>query len=114
MEENISKSKIIDDDILFSKLKNKNYYLDLAFQQYKLITEYYEKKKPNRKSFSFFMSETCNWLCGMHLAYLSKDPALFNQNKNKLLECYNYYKQNRDKMIWELLYGVPGFLYVFL
>lgn len=50
----------------------------------------------------------------MHLAYIDKDVGLFRQNEQRLLECYEYYKKQKEKMMWELLYGAPGFLYVFL
>lgn len=32
----------------------------------------------------------------------------------KLIECYNYYKEVKNNLQVELLYGIPGFLYTIL
>lgn len=39
------------------------------------------------------MSETCTWLCGMYLAFEAKNPALFRENEQKLIDCYHYYQK---------------------
>lgn len=75
----INSSQIMEDDML-SQYKNKNFYLDLAGKQYKLIRECYEKHKPSRKTLAFYMSETCTWLCGMLLGYETKNVGLFREN----------------------------------
>ena len=35
------------------------------------------KNKRNKKCVSFYMSETCTWLCGMHLGYETRNNGLF-------------------------------------
>lgn len=81
-----------------SKLKNPDFYLQLAMQQYILVKDYVDGRKNKRKnSLAFYMSETCAWVCGMHLGYISDDVDLFRDNEKRLLECYNYYR-NHNKV----------------
>ena len=61
------------------------------------------------------MSETCAWLCGMHLGFLTNDADLFRDNERRLFACYNEYRSvKKEDIMWEVLYGVPGLLYCFL
>lgn len=75
-EEIIHSSHIAEDDVI-SQLKNKEYYLDLAIKQYRLITQSFGHRKPSRKSLAFYMSETCTWLCGMYLAFYANNREMF-------------------------------------
>jgi hypothetical protein len=60
------------------------------------------------------MSETCTWLCGMLIAYEIQNHTLFRTNEKRLLIAYDLYKKKMKGYQWEVLYGIPGFLYTFL
>lgn len=50
----------------------------------------------------------------MHIAFINSNVPLFNRNKQKIYNCYESLKKTMNKGCWELLYGVPGFLYAVL
>lgn len=50
----------------------------------------------------------------MHLAYIKRNLALFRENEERIYRCFNTLKAGLKKTQWELLYGVPGFLYAVL
>lgn len=78
-QEKIS-SSIEAEDHVSSKIKDSSFYLDLALEQYKITREFIEKKKKMPSNLAFYMSETCTWLCGLHIGYLKRDHDLFRYN----------------------------------
>ena len=60
------------------------------------------------------MSEVSIWVCGMHIGYKTKNIPMFKDNEHRMRICYEQLKKNLRKQLWELLYGVPGFLYAIL
>jgi hypothetical protein len=61
-------SSILAEDHISSKIRDPDFYLNLALQEYEIIKAEVAKKK-KRSNLAFYMSETCTWLCGMHLGY---------------------------------------------
>ena len=50
----------------------------------------------------------------MHLGYKTKNEIVFRKNEQRVRECFQQLKKNIHKQYWELLYGVPGFLYAII
>ena len=108
-----SKSHIVGDEIMY-KLKDPLFYIKVAEEQYEMLRDHILKGKKERQCFSFLISEVSVWLSGMHLAYIKRNLALFRENEERIYRCFNTLKDNLKKTQWELLYGVPGFLYAVL
>lgn len=81
------------EDGVTSRIKNPNYYIDLAKKQYQMIREFIDNTKPKRRTLAFYMSETCTWVCGMHLAYILRDAPLFRENEMRLIDCFQFYEK---------------------
>lgn len=92
---------------------DREFYIQSAIEQYNMIEQEVIKKGVS-KTMSFYMSEVSVWVAGMHLAYDTKNHALFKLNQKRINSCYKNIIDNGKFMIWELLYGVPGFLYAVL
>ena len=101
-------------DAKVNELTDPQFYLQWAMEQYRLL-EHTCLARPNKgKTLSFYMSDVSVWLCGMHLGYITQNHGLFRENEARVLNSYELLKANLDKQQWELLYGVPGFLYAVL
>jgi hypothetical protein len=50
----------------------------------------------------------------MHIGFIKKDVHLFRRNEEKIIKMYAELQANLNTTQWELLYGVPGFLYTVL
>lgn len=71
-----SKSHLVGDEIMY-KLKDPNFYLKIANEQYELLRKYILERKRDRSCYSFLISEVSVWVCGMHLGFIQRNHAMF-------------------------------------
>lgn len=89
-------------------------YLEKAKLQYQALLSYVTAKKEKRMNISFCMSKAPVYLCGVHLGFLTADPKLFRDNIAELMKYYATIMKSPTEWQTELLYGIPGFLYMLL
>lgn len=78
-EEFTSRSHIIGDEGV-NKLTDPKFYLKMAQEQYLCLEKHLLGKPKTRDCYSFFISDVSVWVCGMHLAYRTRNVPLFRQN----------------------------------
>ena len=73
-----------------------------------------KRNSNSKRRIAFYTGESGVYALGIQLGVLAFDDSLVNQNFNHLLDLYSYLVKNKAYVQYELLYGVPGFLYAIL
>lgn len=91
-------------------------YLESAVSQFEALTKYADTIKESERDLmiSFCFSKASIYLSGCHLGYLTNDPRLFRNCLERLLSYHPYIVSHRSQLEMEVLYGVPGYLYMLL
>ncbi|CAD8123295.1 unnamed protein product [Paramecium sonneborni] len=89
---------------------NPQIYLDLAEQQFDAMKIQFKKER----NISFLMSNSATYLLGADLYFIKKDKENFSKCIAQVLSIFANIMANPHYFQQELLYGIPGYLYMFL
>ncbi|CAK65584.1 unnamed protein product (macronuclear) [Paramecium tetraurelia] len=89
---------------------NPDTYLDLAQKQFEAMQV---ALKPDR-NITFLMSNIATSLLGADLYFIKKDQQNFSKHISQVLSIFANIMASPNQFQQELLYGIPGYLYIFL
>jgi hypothetical protein len=73
-----------------------------------------QRKKFKDREIAFYTGESGIYALGVHLGVILNDSKLIESSLNNLIDLFKYVCLHHQKLEYELLYGVPGFLYSLL
>ena len=75
-EEFLSRVHLVGDEGI-SQLTDPIFYIKMAQEQFICLEKYVLSKNHAKDCYSYFMSEVSIWTCGMHIAFRTRNAAMF-------------------------------------